>query len=588
MAKKVRFPLEMKDGVKVRSLHELTENFDLEKALEYAGNGKLETWLRDRMCAEMADEVQKLDVSDSKAGQKLCEIIFSVGSIAFEQDDLYDILEEGKDKIYLMGTEFEIPLEQKNVTYIGLNTPVILVNSKEIVNWEEKGIQIKDCVFDEAYRGLLEEEAKNASEARKYYEEMKKQKPEEVTHSYEELEKIAEERLAGVQEADETDADIDFDTSMEEDTSTEEAVEIFVYSHPEESILKEHYSDTGVYRLDGNKMNKIDVDLDCHTNHGHTNHYDYYGFGVLHSENKIYFASQLEDGDYIADEDDFSSVFDNNEEKLKEYNMDTGEIVDKYRYEAEIDALLCIRNNLLFTCNFHRRSGLHEHRIHTLDLRTLEEKVYKLSANNSDFDMASMFFVNSSGDKAYFFGGRTSVQEYDFKLDRTQTVMNIRDGYGSGFCVADDKLIGWYKDYDDKQCCSYMDLDSHQIFPCKEYNTDQYGPIGVTCADDTLYWVTVYNNYSDTYTVKISSIDLKNQKSRLLSKTEYGKRSKLDDILKVCNFIEVRSGYLYIYSRHYRGGLSRHERNRFPKIRLNLATCELEILKNWEFVTYRE
>lgn len=219
MAKKVRFPLEMKDGVMVRTLHDLTENFDLEKALEYAGNGKLETWLRDRMCAEMADEVQKLDVSDGKAGQKLCEIIFSVGSVAFEQDDLYDILEKGRDKIYLLGEEFEIPLEQKNVTYIGLNTPVILVNSKEIVDWEEKGIWIKDCVFDQVYRGLLEEEAKNVSEARKYYEETKEQSPEEVTHSYEELEKIAEERLAGDQETGSSEKVVSGTESVNQETS---------------------------------------------------------------------------------------------------------------------------------------------------------------------------------------------------------------------------------------------------------------------------------------------------------------------------------------------------------------------------------
>lgn len=195
MAKKVRFPLEMGDGVMVRTLHELMEHFDLEKALEYAENGKLETWLRDRRCGEMADEVQKLDLSDAKAGRKLCEIIFSADAIAFEQDDLYDILDEGKDRIYLLGKEFEIPLEDGNVSYIGLNDPVILVNSKEIVDWEKKGIQIKDCVFDEAYQVLLEEEEKNSSEARRYYEEMKKQNPEEVSHSYEELEKIAEERL---------------------------------------------------------------------------------------------------------------------------------------------------------------------------------------------------------------------------------------------------------------------------------------------------------------------------------------------------------------------------------------------------------
>ena len=47
MAKKIRFPLEMINGVSVRSMEELRENFSLLKILSYLSNEKLVTWLRD-------------------------------------------------------------------------------------------------------------------------------------------------------------------------------------------------------------------------------------------------------------------------------------------------------------------------------------------------------------------------------------------------------------------------------------------------------------------------------------------------------------------------------------------------------------
>ena len=48
MARKIRFPLKMKNGAEVRTLDELKENFDLESVLGYFADGKLSTWLADR------------------------------------------------------------------------------------------------------------------------------------------------------------------------------------------------------------------------------------------------------------------------------------------------------------------------------------------------------------------------------------------------------------------------------------------------------------------------------------------------------------------------------------------------------------
>lgn len=57
---KSRFSLEMKDGVQVRSLEELVENFDIEKVIKYFKDGSLHTWLVDRYYIEKAEELLKI------------------------------------------------------------------------------------------------------------------------------------------------------------------------------------------------------------------------------------------------------------------------------------------------------------------------------------------------------------------------------------------------------------------------------------------------------------------------------------------------------------------------------------------------
>ena len=66
----------MVNGVQVRTLDELKENWDLEKVLNYYLNGKLQTWLTDRYYTELADAVASLsDIDDNTELQhKLCGI----------------------------------------------------------------------------------------------------------------------------------------------------------------------------------------------------------------------------------------------------------------------------------------------------------------------------------------------------------------------------------------------------------------------------------------------------------------------------------------------------------------------------------
>ena len=74
MAKKIRFPLAMADGVQVRTLGELKEHFDLEAVLEYYKSGKLLTWLQDRYLETEAEAIQALDEQAADLPADLCKI----------------------------------------------------------------------------------------------------------------------------------------------------------------------------------------------------------------------------------------------------------------------------------------------------------------------------------------------------------------------------------------------------------------------------------------------------------------------------------------------------------------------------------
>ena len=197
MAKKIRFPLEMENGVEVRDLEELKDNFSLARVIGYINDGKLVTWLQDRYENELAEEVEKIDVEAEDAAKKICELFDVeydeaaeeevekaeerkrklellkkfpdcmeyakyIDSVAFDQDDLYDLLDEDVSKIYLCGNKFVIPIAKKDMKYIGvLDKVTLVINSKEPVDFNSIGITIENCVFDEKYAGILKGKKKN-------------------------------------------------------------------------------------------------------------------------------------------------------------------------------------------------------------------------------------------------------------------------------------------------------------------------------------------------------------------------------------------------------------------------------------------
>lgn len=210
MAKKIRFPLEMENGVEVRSMEELRGNFSLAKVLEYRANGKLVTWLRDRYAKDIADAIEQLNIDEENLAKKVSEIfdvpydekteedleraaekvervkklkqytdekryIVEIGNVAFSQDELYDLLDEDEEKIYLCGDKFSIPLAKTGISYIGINSPVVIIDSKVEVNWDEKQITVENVVFDDKYQAVIDSANKTKKKLyEKVVEEVKK------------------------------------------------------------------------------------------------------------------------------------------------------------------------------------------------------------------------------------------------------------------------------------------------------------------------------------------------------------------------------------------------------------------------------
>lgn len=182
MAKKIRFPLVMTDDTKVTKLEELREHFELETVVEYYKNGKLLTWLQDRYFEDEAEAVAALDDTAPDFQAKLCEIfgvaysgqvvdleevarrqerlarlraytdeseyLGHIDQVAFDQEDLADLLDDEKKMIYLCGDKFMIPVSQKGISYIGINAPSAHLSGKLPKTLSELDIQFTDVSVD--------------------------------------------------------------------------------------------------------------------------------------------------------------------------------------------------------------------------------------------------------------------------------------------------------------------------------------------------------------------------------------------------------------------------------------------------------
>ena len=183
MAKKERFVLEMADGTKVRDLDALKEHFDVESVEKYFRDGKLLIWLEDRYYDDEADSVRAINANDAYLAAKLCKIfdvetpedierrierlnrlknytddekiLANVDKVAFDQEDLADLLDADTNEIYLCDNRFSIPLRVKNKNYIGISKAVAVIRSDKPVDFEALNIGFKNISFNPEYAKLI-------------------------------------------------------------------------------------------------------------------------------------------------------------------------------------------------------------------------------------------------------------------------------------------------------------------------------------------------------------------------------------------------------------------------------------------------
>lgn len=206
MAKKIKFPLEMKDGVMVRTIEELRVNFDAEKFMGHFLSRKLHTWLQDRCYEAELNDVKDINPTDKNAVLKLCkvfsieagsieigvavedivkrqvklrrlrqvlddkEIFDNLDSVAMDQNELETILKKGIDNIYLFEGSFEIKNTVGNVSFTGIKEPKVSVAGSAVFDFEAGNIAFEKVVIDQKIQGLLnqlEYDRKNLNDKKK-------------------------------------------------------------------------------------------------------------------------------------------------------------------------------------------------------------------------------------------------------------------------------------------------------------------------------------------------------------------------------------------------------------------------------------
>lgn len=181
MARKIKFALEMADGVKVRNdIEELRKNFDLDSVVGHFLSGKLAEWLEDRYYDDEAEKIGALDKEAPNLHRQLCailgvaydseeeldveqlerlnekksilrqkttdaNILSHAAQTAFHQEDLADLLDMGEPTIYLCGETFNIPVRVGNKKYVGiLGVPKIKINATSQAELDSKGIMFEN------------------------------------------------------------------------------------------------------------------------------------------------------------------------------------------------------------------------------------------------------------------------------------------------------------------------------------------------------------------------------------------------------------------------------------------------------------
>jgi len=181
---KTKFILRMANGIGVRNLEDLKKNWDMKKVKEYFQNGDMVRWLEDRQEMNIAKKLKVLpqNLDESKLKYALCKVfempceelkksllsrytsdenvLGKVESVAFDQEDLNDLLEEGVTDIYLCDDSFIIPVDRSGIKYNGIGSVEINIDRNEWVDFSKIGIEFSNIKFSSQYEQLIAE--KNA------------------------------------------------------------------------------------------------------------------------------------------------------------------------------------------------------------------------------------------------------------------------------------------------------------------------------------------------------------------------------------------------------------------------------------------
>lgn len=200
MVKTIKFPLDMGEDAKVRTIEDLRERFDTERLVGHFVSGKLQIWLSDRHYKAELEAVEKLSVNNENLVRELCqifrieqepealevntilekqrlqkelrqftddaEILNHPDRVAVNQVQLDVLLEQKYSVIYLFGEHFRLKKDIRDVRLYGVNEPVLEFITDEVIDFESLNVEILNSRFDEKYSAL--QERKKIEEESKY------------------------------------------------------------------------------------------------------------------------------------------------------------------------------------------------------------------------------------------------------------------------------------------------------------------------------------------------------------------------------------------------------------------------------------
>lgn len=195
--KRIKFPLEMKDGRKVRELDEFIKYFDLRKAVEYFCSGKLQTWLENVYASDIVEELNKLTGEEEDFVKRFTEVLgvecredvdvrrtihdsflkeklkrfypeeeseIMVGKTADTQENFEELIKDGEEEIYLLSGTFTILKKMKNLKLTGLDSPKVVIKAQTAEEFWEQKIIMKDIFpADEETKKIMSSEELSAA-----------------------------------------------------------------------------------------------------------------------------------------------------------------------------------------------------------------------------------------------------------------------------------------------------------------------------------------------------------------------------------------------------------------------------------------